>query len=627
MLEHGLIYLLFHGMMKSVVRELVNKVPEETIEKIKSSVDIVDIVGEYVQLKKRGRNFFGLCPFHGERTPSFSVATDKQIYYCFGCQNGGNVFSFLMEIEGYSFLEAVAHLGEKTGVDLPELNPDGENSERKNDRRAMLQAHELLVQYYHSCLLKTNAGAKALDYLQKRGFNRDTIEMFRLGYAPAEWDRAVNFLTKRGFSAAVMQKAGLFSKREFDGKYFDRFRDRIMFPLRDPRGRPIAFGGRVLGDGNPKYMNSPESAIFNKGKTLYGLHLARAAIREKKQAVLFEGNIDVTRGHQAGFPNTVATLGTSLTLEQAYLLRRQAESVVVCYDSDNAGIDAAFRAADILTEAGCYVKIATIPDGLDPDDYIGKFGAKRFGTDIIGASQTVTAFKMQYHRRGKNLQDEGDQLRYIEEVLQVIAGLNKAVERDHYLRQLAGEFSLSLDALKRQQYQTYKQIQKKGYNSGQSSNNNALNRNLLQRTLLPAYQNAERILLAYMMTDRQIAEKVRTELGGSFDTDEYSAIAAHLYAYYSEGHSADVSSFIQRLDNGKLVQTATEIAMLPLNADVSEEELSDYINRVRNYPRWVEIEKMEQQRKVAEGEQNAEEAARIQMQILEKKKEMKDSVL
>lgn len=604
---------------------MAKRIPQETIDKIRNTVDIVDVVGEYVQLRKQGRRFVGLCPFHEEKTPSFSVSPDKQLYYCFGCSNGGSVFTFLEEIEGYSFLEAVKHLADKAGIniDIDDVDSGKQNHKRPGNHRAMIEAHTLLVKFYHSCLLKTNAGEKGRRYLKERGFTADTIQTFELGYAPEDWELATRFLIKRGFSGEVMQKAGLLSKREFDGKYFDRFRDRVMFPIWDQKGAPIAFGGRVIGDGKPKYLNSPETEIFHKGKTLYAFHLAKPTIRERKQVILFEGYVDVVTAHQAGLKNAVATLGTSLTEEQAYLLRRHAESVVICYDSDSAGVEAAFRAASILEKAGCYVKIATLPDGFDPDDYIGKYGGRRFETDVIGASQTVTAFKLQYFRRGKNLQDEGNRLRYIEEVLEVIAGLPMAVERDHYLRQLADEFSLSLDALKQQQYTIYKRMRKNGYNSNETRNNKALNRNFLQKSLLPAYQKAERLLLAYMMKRQDVAERVKEELGGSFHTEEYHALAAYLYAFYAEGNDPDIGAFIQRLPDQKMVQTAAEIAMLPLNEEVTDQEISDYIHQVRTYPKWAEIEEMEKQKKLAESEQDAKQAARIAMKILEKKREIK----
>ncbi|HEX6922531.1 MAG TPA: DNA primase [Bacillales bacterium] len=606
---------------------MARRIPEDTIEKIRNSADIVDLVGEYVQLKKQGRNFVGLCPFHQEKTPSFSVSPDKQIYKCFGCGSGGNVFTFLEEIEGYSFLESVKYLGDKVHIEVPDIEPRDRKPGETDNRKVMIEAHELLTRFYHSCLVKTNAGEKARRYLKERGFTEETIRMFQIGYAPEEWELATKFLTKRGFPSDVMQKAGVFSKREFDGKYFDRFRNRIMFPIWDNRGRAVAFGGRVLGDGQPKYLNSPETQVFNKGKTLYAFHLAKPAIREKKQAILFEGYVDVVTAHQAGLTNTVASLGTSLTEEQAYLLKRHAETAVICYDSDSAGVDAAFRAAEILEKAGCYVKIATMPDGLDPDDYIGKYGGHRFQTDVIGASETVTSFKIQYFRKGKNLRDEGDRLRYIEEVLYVIAGLKKAVERDHYLRQLADEFSLSLDALKQQQYAIYKQMGRNGINEREGRNNKPLNSSYLQKPLLSAYQKAEQMLLAHMMIRADVAERILEELGGSFGTEEYHALAAYLYAFYEEGNDPDIGAFIQRLPDQNLVRLASEIAMLPIHEEVTDEEITDYIHRVQSYPKLLEIGEMEKQREAAENGENPEEAARIKMKILEKKKEIRNSWL
>jgi DNA primase len=599
------------------------RIPEDTIEKIRNSIDIVDVVSEYVQLKKQGRNYFGLCPFHGEKTPSFSVAAEKQIFYCFGCQTGGNAFSFLMEIEGYTFLEAVKHLGDKANISLPGLEVSKESGEQSRDRSLIINAHELLTTFYHYCLTKTNTGERGLDYLRERGFADETIKTFQLGYAPDSWDLTTNFLSKRNFPVDMMQSSGILSKREFDGKFFDRFRDRVMFPISDHHGKTVAFGGRVLDKGEPKYLNSPESNIFNKGKLLYGFHLARSVIRSKKQAILFEGYVDVIKAYQAGIKNVVASLGTSLTEQQAQLFRRNAETAVICYDSDRAGVDAAFRAADILEKAGCYVKIATMPQGLDPDDYIQANGGERFRTDVIGASLTVPAFKMQYYRKGKNLQDEGDRLRYIEEVLQVISHLSKAVERDHYLRQLSEEFSLSLDALKQQQYQIYKQLQKKRNNSSRNRNNKAEYRNFLQKGLPPGYETAERHLLAHMMNSVEITEKVQEEIGGSFTVEEYNAIAAYLYAFYSEGNKPDISHFMQRLTDQKLIRAASGIAMLSVNEDVTQQELSDYIKQVLLYPKRLQVGEKEKQKQEAERREDFVSAASIEQEIQDIKKEIK----
>ncbi|WP_273850819.1 DNA primase [Guptibacillus spartinae] len=602
------------------------RIPEEKIEAIRRSTDIVDVISDYVQLKKQGRNFFGLCPFHGESTPSFSVAPDKQIYHCFGCGAGGNAFSFLMEIEGYNFIEAVQALGQKSGIDLPEVQ-ENQNSSAKatSENEVIYKAHDFLAKLYNHCMVKTPEGEQARTYLNERGFSKEMIEKFQLGFAPDSWDYATSYLEKRKYPLSKVADAGLLSKREFDGKYFDRFRNRIMFPIWDPKGRPVAFGGRIIGEGEPKYLNSPETKLFQKGKFLYGFHLTRSAIRLKDQAILLEGYVDVITAYGNGVQNVVASLGTALTKDQAKLLRRQTESVVICYDSDKAGISAATRAADELMEAGCYVRIAKMPGGLDPDDYIRTYGAERFEKDVIGAASTVMAFKMEVFRSGKNLSDEGERIRYIEEVLKEISGLPNAVERDHYLRQLSDEFSISLDALKQQVSQFFKEGKKNKDNAPPKRDNNARKNFYVKKKLLPAFQNAERILLAYMMRDLEVAEKVQEEVGGSFNIDEHSAIAAYLYSFYANGHEADVSQFMEQLTDPNLVKIASELAMMDLNNDVSDKELHDYIRQVLNYPEWIKIEEREKEKKEAEMKQDFVQAAKIAMEILEMKKNLKNS--
>ncbi len=601
---------------------MAERIPEETIERIRTSMDIVDLVSEYVPLKKQGRNYFGLCPFHGEKSPSFSVSPEKQIYHCFGCGAGGNVFSFLMNIEGYTFIEAVRHIAEKNGIDLPQLKVQ-EFSDKEDFRTKMVEAHELVAKLYHHYLVNTKQGIKALGYLKNRGFTDDVIQTFQIGYAPDSWDAVTNFLAKRGFSLEVVKNAGLLGKREFDGKFFDRFRNRIMFPIWNRNGKVIAFGGRVLGEGEPKYLNSPETKIFNKGKNLYAFHLARAEMRKKQQAVLFEGYVDTTSAFRAGITNGVATLGTSLTEEQAALLARNVQSVTICYDSDHAGIEAAFRAAKILEEAGCFVKIAQMPGGLDPDDYIQTYGPEKFQKDVIGTSLTVMAFKIQYYRKGKNLNDEAERMLYIEEVINEISRLPKAVERDHYLRQLADEFHLSLEALKQQQSQVYKQIKRQKDNVNQNRNNNSRFHSFINKPLLPAYHNAERILLAHMLKDREIAFAIQERLPGAFNIEEHNAIAAYLYAFYEEGNLPNVGLLLERIDDEKLRKITSELAMMTVTDHLSDPELNDYVKQISSYPKKLEIQEKERQRKEAERQRDYTLAARIAMEILQMKKALK----
>lgn len=604
-----------------------NRIPEEVIENIRRSVDIVDVVSEYVQLKKQGRNYFGLCPFHDEKSPSFSVAPEKQIYHCFGCGAGGNVFSFLMEIEGLHYVEAVKRLGEKVNIEVPDVITGSiKQEQRSKSTDLMLEAHELLKKLYHHVLVNTKEGKAALDYLEGRGFTPEAIEHFQIGYAPDSWQFATTFLTKRGYDPALMVEAGLLAISESKGEYFDRFRNRVMFPISDHHGKTIAFGGRIVGHGEPKYLNSPETKVFNKSSILYGFHLARPMIRKVQEAVLFEGYADVVSAWKAGVANGVATMGTAITEEHARILRRNVDSVVVCYDSDEAGLHAAVKAIDALQAAGCYVKVALMPDGLDPDDYIKKFGAKRFQHDVIGASLTVTAFKIRYLRKGKNLQNEGERIRYIEEVLQEISGLSKAVERDHYLRQLADEFSLSLDALKQQQYQIYKQLHRSRDNESWKRNNNPRNHSFLtSKKLLPAYQNAERMLLAHMLYSGELSVTIQEQIGLSFNIDEHNAIAAYLYAYYEEGNTPDVSLFLERLNDQRLKRIVSDLAMMSINENISDKGLQDYIKQVLDYPKWLKIEEKEAEKQEAERQKDYVKAAAIAMEMIKMKRELKGS--
>ncbi|MDM5315859.1 DNA primase [Fictibacillus sp. b24] len=602
----------------------MERIPEDLIEKVRSSNDIVDVISDYVPLKKQGRNYFGLCPFHGEKSPSFSVSPEKQIYHCFGCGAGGNVFSFLMNIEGYSFIEAVTQLGKKSAIELPQIHQQNFSEKSTDEKRTMADVHELLAKLYHHCLLHTKQGRPALEYLENRGFTRESIERFQIGFAPDSWETASQFLQKRGMDLNTAEKVGLIGKRQSDGKPYDRFRNRIMFPIWDRTGLVVAFGGRVLdGEDEPKYLNSPESKIFQKGKTLYGLNLSRAEMRQKQHAVIFEGYVDTIAAFRAGVTNGVATLGTSLTEDHASILKRNVQSVTICYDSDRAGVEAAFRASEILTKQGCAVKISQMPDGMDPDDYISKYGNESFLKDIIGASLTVMAFKIQYYRRGKNLRDEGERMIYIEEIIKEIARLPKAVERDHYLRQIASEFNLSLDALKQQQTQTFKQLQRSKDNGPKKRDNNFRIQTLLQKSLLPRNLNAERIVLAHMLKSEDAAFLIQEKLDSGFNVEEHNAIAAYLYAFYEEGNKPNVGLFMQRIDDDKLRKLASELAMLTISEELNEIELADYIRIISSYPLLREIQEKEKQQEDAIRRNEIKLAAQIAQEIMRMKRSLK----
>ncbi|WP_413380147.1 DNA primase [Alkalihalobacillus sp. 1P02AB] len=600
------------------------RIPEETVEQIRQTADIVEVISDYVQLKKQGKQYTGLCPFHGEKTPSFSVSPDKQLYYCFGCGASGNVFSFLMNHENFTFIETVQHLAKRTHIDLPEqVVTTNEQTSKPQDE--MIQGHELAAKLYHHILTLTEEGKIGLEYAKQRGFTKEQIEHFQIGVVPDRWDTLVTIFKKRNYTLTQMVKAGLLGRRESDGEYYDRFRNRLMFPIWNSQGKTVGFNARSLGDENPKYLNSSETPIFQKGQTLYAFHLARSSIRKANSALLFEGAVDVIAAWGAGIHHAIATLGTALTDEQARRIRRNAETVTICYDSDRAGIDAAFRAATILENAGCIVKVAVMPEGLDPDDFIKKFGAERFKNDVIGASLTVMAFKMRFLRKGRNMNDENERIQYIEDVLKEVSTLPRAIERDHYVRQLADEFSLSLDALKQEQFRIYRE--KKNQSTYQKSadpipKKNEGKKSFEQKKLLPAYHNAERFLLSHMIRNVEIAEKVQERIGGQFNVDEHHAIAAYLYAFYGEGNEPDPGSFVQRINDEAIKRLASEIAMQAVEEECSPQVIDDYIKQIENYPKWVEIHKKQLELK---REQDPIVFAQLQMELIKMKKELQSS--
>ncbi|MGX6442783.1 DNA primase [Neobacillus sp. K501] len=599
---------------------MADRIAEEKIDQIRQNVDIVELISDYVQLKKQGRNYFGLCPFHGENSPSFSVSPDKQIYHCFGCGAGGNVFSFLMELEGVTFQEAAIKLADKANVELQISSPANQKGKNVSpELQGMLDAHELLRKFYHHLLVNTKDGQHALEYLLKRGFTRESIDKFQIGYSLNSWDFVYKFLSKRDFSPDLMEKAGLIIKRERDETYFDRFRDRIMFPIHDRNGNTIAFSGRTLGAEEPKYLNSPETAIFNKSKILYNFHLAKPNIRKMQYAVLFEGFADVIAADRSGVENGIATMGTSLTDEHIALIRQNTQAITICYDSDKAGIEAAYRAGNMLTGAGCHIKVAMMADGLDPDEYIKLNGPEKFRKEVIDASLTWMSFKFLYFRRGKNLQIEGDRLAYIEEILREISKLTNAVEKDHYLRQLATEFSLSLDALQSQLKQQEKQnffAEKKNEKGKNPPVQKPVISAKSKNELKPAHYTAERRLIAHMLKDRDFAYKVQDLLqGNTFNIDEHQAVITYLFGFYEEHMNPDSSAFLSYIQDDNLRRMVANIEMMSINDEISNQELNDYIKQVLNYQKMLKIKEKEVELKDAERKSDFIRAAAIGIEI------------
>lgn len=597
------------------------RIPDDVIDRIRDHFDIVDVVGQTVQLKKSGRNFFGLCPFHSERTPSFSVSPDKQIYYCFGCGAGGDVIRFLMETEQLTFVEAVTQLADQAGIQLPRSRGENTRDPEEEKRQQLRVVTELAARLYHHMLLESDHGSQAREYLMKRGITRETMEEFQLGFSPDSYHFLHHFLKRRGVDEKTAVEAGLLVERDPSrgpSAWFDRFRGRIMFPIHDTQGRVIAFGGRVLGEGQPKYLNSPETTLFYKGKFLYNLHRARKAVRKAEQVILFEGYMDVISAWQAGVFTGVATLGTALTESQARVIRRNAGTAVICYDSDRAGQKAADRAAEVLKEHGCVVKVAKMPPGMDPDDFVRSRGAASFSGEVIAQALPYAAFKLEALKAGFNLVDEEEKMGYLTRAIEVIADLPRAIERDHYLRRLAKEFHLSLDALKQELRQMASKKRGRNGDKGTGKWNNGYHKSkhmVGQGRRPQAHEQAERRLLQAMMHDRNVAEHVMQTVGADFNIEIHAAIAAYLYSYYSEGNPADPGRFLRYLKDDHLLREASGMVILD-TPEVTDEEISDYIRHIRNYPLHKEIERKKEQVKQAERAGDIAEATRLGVELI-----------
>lgn len=410
-------------------------IPGEFVDEVRSRIDIVELVSQYVHLKKSGRNFFGLCPFHPEKTPSFSVAQDKQIFHCFGCGEGGNVFGFLMKMEGLTFPEAVRQLAARAGLRVPGVEYSGE-TEKRRLKEKLMQVVQLAAGFFQHILDHPQAGKVAREYLAKRGISLETATRFGLGYAPENPGSLKNFLGKGKFTISELVAAGLLVERD-NGRIYHRFRNRLIFPIHNQRGEVIAFGGRLLGQGQPKYLNSPETPLFDKSKNLYAFHLARESIRKENRAIIFEGYMDVITAHQAGISNAVASLGTSLTEAQARLLRNQAQEAIIVYDADIAGQAATWRGLEILRQAGCLVKVGRLPQGLDPDDFIRKYGAAAFRREILDGALLLGEYQIESLAEQYDLRKEEGRIHFIDKLTAALCVVPNAIEREGYLEKAA----------------------------------------------------------------------------------------------------------------------------------------------------------------------------------------------
>ncbi|WP_208560149.1 DNA primase [Marinilactibacillus kalidii] len=622
------------------------RIPEETITRIREASDIVDVVSQYVQLKKSGQNHFAHCPFHDDKTPSFSVNEKKQIFHCFSCGRGGNVFSFLQEIEGVSFPEAVIKSAEIAEVEIDEkLVEQTYQSRPSGDSRygKLLEINEKTQAFYHHVLMNTQVGEAAYDYLIARGMTKETIEEFKLGFSPPQRNALKLYLdNQEELDQSLFPQTGLFSDRD-DGQLLDRFSGRILFPIRDDKGNTVAFSGRIFEDPNrettgdkpfhsAKYVNSPETELFNKRRVLFNYDKARASIRREGEVYLFEGFMDVISSWQAGIKNGIASMGTSLTNEQVQLMDRVTNKVVIAYDGDQAGLDATKRATEyFLDQTHFDIDIASFPEKLDPDDYIKSRGKEAYNEFLIHGRDTFMSFLMKYFRAGLNLKNESERLAYIEKVLKEMTVVSSPVERELYFNQLASEFDVSQDTLKEQFQQYLMETQKnrtkelKQRQEERQAENKAPAVSRQNRVKRTTTEQAEKMLLNRLFYHDEVWYTLQgLSYEFSFPDEHYQILYLLYESYFKDKGEHNVEAFLDFIKDPEHKKKATEIFWMDLGEELVPGEIEDYIDMLSNRsPLVTKLESKREELKAAERSGDKQKQTSLTIEIINLNRQLK----
>ena len=515
---------------------------EELIEEVRQSNDIVDVISQYMHLKRSGRNYFGLCPFHNEKSPSFAVSPDKQIFHCFGCGVGGNAITFVMKIEGCSFIEAVQMLADRANIQLPTLenSVDGMKEELK---AKVYKVNEFAADFYHKNLYTPNAKI-AQEYVKKRALTNDTLEAYQIGFS-GKFDELYTALKKQGFGDQEILESGLVNRND-NGRYIDRYRNRLMFPICDVRNRVIAFGGRVLDDSKPKYINSPENVVYSKGRHLFGLNVAKKV--ELKRILIVEGYMDVISLHQRGIKNVVAPLGTALTQQQGFLLRKNAEQVILSFDSDEAGQNAKIRAIDILQNMGLDLRVLQMEGAKDPDEYIVKYGNARF-QNVVDKAVSILEFKVSLLEKELNLENVNDKIKFLNEIAKLIAKVDNTMEKEIYIEKIAKRYQISKEAI-------YAEVNKLTYARNQGEKLLEKKKTVVVHPkqnrvqVSQAIQKRENMILSILLTgDLNLYEVIKQNVNCDEFKDELNhKIAKKLYEEFEKGNS-NINGILDELDD------------------------------------------------------------------------------
>ncbi|MBQ8999660.1 MAG: DNA primase [Clostridium sp.] len=589
------------------------QISEEILEKIKSQNDIVDVISERVRLRKSGRNFTGLCPFHNEKTPSFSVSQEKQIYKCFGCGEAGNVISFVMKEKNLPFIEAVKYLANRANIPL-EMN-NGEKSKSAKKKDLLYRVNVEAAKFFFSNLMN-NQNAK--EYFLNRGIKEETIKKFGLGFANDSWNSLMFYLRKKGINDVLLEEAGLISVNKEKGRKYDRFRNRVMFPVFDYQGRVIGFGGRVLDDSKPKYLNSPETLVFQKGTNLYGLNFALKHNMSERYFVIVEGYMDLISLHQYGITNVVASLGTALTINQARLLKRYADKVIISYDADMAGQMATLRGLEILRTAGFDVRVLNIPQGKDPDEYVRSNGKEAF-LKLINSAEPLIDYRMKKAEEGIDFKNSQSLILYAKRIMEIISDLDP-VEKDVYIKKASENTGIKEQTL----YDILKS-KMKGNRENNFRNNKEEDRSKLY--VEPGFLKAERSILKIMLKNKEYLQYIEERISeNDFILLEHKEIFTVIMLAKGENIN-NIDSFIEsKLNNtksiGELVKIREENIFC---ADDVKVQINDFINEIHSYKLKQRIDQLRKEQKELENQGKIEESIKLAIELASITKKLKES--
>lgn len=540
---------------------------DDIIEEVRQKNDIVDVVSQYVRLTRRGSTYFGLCPFHNEKTPSFSVTPGKQMYYCFGCGAGGNVYNFIMEYENYTFGEALKHLADRAGVELPKIEYSREVREKAEQRAELLEINKQAAQYYYY-QLRTEGGKIGYQYLSGRGLSEETMRKFGLGYSDKFGGGLYKFLKSKGYSDERLRESGLFNVDERHGMY-DKFWNRVIFPIMDVNNRVIGFGGRVMGDGKPKYLNSPETKIFDKSRNLYGLNIARTT--RKKYLILCEGYMDVISMHQAGFTNAVASLGTALTSGHASLLKRYTQEVLLLYDSDEAGIRAALRGIPILRDAGVSSRVVNLKPYKDPDEFIKNMGAEAF-EERLGQASDSFMFRVSIAESEFPMDEPQGQNRFFERCAELLLELKDELERNLYIEAIVkkyrGQYGVSVEDL-RKRVNTLALKGTPAENRTQPKTSGGQNKKKKES----ASDQAQKLMLTWLVTYPGIFDKVAQYLNAEdFIVPLYKEVAQMLFRQKEEEGQVNPAKLLNSFTDSEEQREVASLFNATIHLETQQEQ-------------------------------------------------------